>query len=160
MSYLDALILASLRPVCFITSIEMKNVPVLGLLTELGGCLYTERRSKENLRSEVAQLSQALQDGFDIVIFPEGTSTNGTGILPFKRGLLSAAMDAKKSILPITIQYQEINGKKVNTGNRDILCWYGDMYFAPHFFKLILLKSVKIRVRSIHFVASRDLPIS
>lgn len=146
MSYLDALIMAAIRPLCFVTSIEMKETPGLGLLTEVGGCLYVERRTRENIHGEIGQITKALNDGFDVVVFPEATSSNGSKILPFKRALLAGAVQAEKPILPMVLQYEEIDGKKVDSTNRDSLCWYGDMEFTPHFVAMMKHKKIRIRV--------------
>lgn len=146
MSYLDALIMASIRPMCFVTSMEMREATGLGLLTEVGGCLYVERRSKENIHGEINEIVEALQDGLDVVVFPEATSTNGEKILPFKRALLSAAVGAQKPLLPMVIQYESLDGAAFTTQNRDALCWYGSMDFLPHFLNLMKYKSIRIRV--------------
>lgn len=147
MSWLDALILASLYPACFITSYEMKETPVLGLLTELGGCLYTERRNRENIKGEVDEIAGALREGFSIVIFPEATSTNGERVLPFKRSLLASAVHAKTPVLPLVIQYESLDGEKVTKANRDALCWYGDMTFGPHFYNMMRFRNIGIKVK-------------
>lgn len=162
MSYIDALIMAYVDPMCFVTSMEMKEAPVLGLLTEVGGCLYVERRSKENLHNEIFEITDALSTGFHVVIFPEATSTDGSKILPFKRPLLTAAVQSQRPILPMVIQYEEINDEKVTSKNRDKLCWYGSMGFAPHFFSMLRLKKIRIRVKilpeiSVNPASTRDI---
>ena len=155
LSYLDAMLFFHILPTCFVTSMEMKNTFFLGLMTELGGCLYVERRTRENIQNEIKEISQALIDNFDVTIFPEATSTNGESILPFKRSLLKAAIDAKVPILPVTINYDKIDGIEVSKNNRDGLCWYGDMTFAPHFFQLTKYKNIQIRI-----TAHEEIPTS
>lgn len=147
LSYLDALILGAMRPVCFITSQEMRKAPGLGQILQMAGCVFVERRNKQNIKGEIGEIVEALQDGFNVVVFAEATSTNGAQVLPFKRSLLAAAVESKKPILPLCIQYEEIDGKKVNSQNRDLLCWYGTMDFAPHFYALAGLNKIKIRVK-------------
>jgi 1-acyl-sn-glycerol-3-phosphate acyltransferase len=147
MSYIDAMVMAAIRPMCFVTSQEVRETPVLGQITELGGCLFVERRSKENIRNEIGEIGMALQQGFHVVIFPEGTSSDGSKVLPFKRSLLVSAIDSLSPILPMVIQYEEIGSEKVSAKNRDALCWYGKMSFGPHFFALMALRRIKIRVK-------------
>lgn len=147
LSYLDAVIVASLAPVAFVTSMEMRAVPVLGLITELGGCLYVDRKSKTNIHNEISGMVEALRQGFHVVIFPEATSTNGSKVLGFKRPLFAAALHARKNVLPIVIQYEELDGAPVTAANRDALCWYGDMGFGPHFLKLTSHRSLKVRLK-------------
>ena len=146
LSYLDPLLISSIEPTCFVTSMDMREVPVLGLLTEIGGCLYVNRKDKSNITKEIENITAGLQQGFHVAIFPEATSTNGSKVLPFKRSLLSAAVQAQKDILPFVIQYESIDGELVNSKNRDSLCWYGDMGFAPHFFGLMKKNCIRIRV--------------
>ncbi len=147
MSWLDALIVSAISPTSFVTSREIRETPVLGLITELGGCLYVERRNKENIHHEIREITQALRHGSHVVIFPEATSTDGSAIRPFKRPLLTAAVDAQRNILPMVIQYERINGHPVTVRNRDLLCWYGDMTFPPHYWAMMGCRSIGIRVK-------------
>jgi 1-acyl-sn-glycerol-3-phosphate acyltransferase len=147
LSYLDGVLIPTFLPTTFVTSIEMRQVPVLGLITELGGCLYVERRSKDNIHSEISGIAEALRQGFNVVIFPEATSTNGEQVRPFKRPLFAAAAQALVPVLPLVIQYESIDGEPVTRNNRDYLCWYGDMGFGGHFLKLAMRKNIRIRIK-------------
>lgn len=147
MSYLDGVIMSMFRPTSYVTSIEMREAPLLGLITELGGCLYVERRNKENIHNEISGLAEALKAGFNVVVFPEATSTNGEAVKPFKRPLFAAAAKAVVPVLPVVIQYDEMDGAPVTRANRDYLCWYGDMSFGPHFVKLAMRKNIRIRIK-------------
>lgn len=147
MSYLDGVIMAAFREGAFVTSMEMRAAPVLGIITELGGCLYVERRSKENIHNEISSIEVALKQGFNVIVFPEATSTNGTKVIPFKRPLFAAAAKALCPVLPAVIQYELIDGKPVTTTNRDKLCWYGKMDFAPHFFSLLSHGRIRVRLK-------------
>jgi 1-acyl-sn-glycerol-3-phosphate acyltransferase len=69
---LDILLLASVKPTLFVTSVEMKNTPFLGLLTEMGGCLYVERRDRSNIRNEMSEIRHALENGLSVALYPEG----------------------------------------------------------------------------------------
>jgi 1-acyl-sn-glycerol-3-phosphate acyltransferase len=71
------------------------------------------------------------------MLFPEGTSTNGDTVKEFRTSLFETAVLAKCPILPICIKYKTIDGKEISPENRDLLYWYGDMEFAPHFMKLL-----------------------
>jgi lyso-ornithine lipid O-acyltransferase len=147
LSYLDAILMTNFRETSFVTSMEIRSTPVLGLITELGGCLYVERRSKEKIHLEIAEIENALKAGFNVVVFPEATSTNGEKVLPFKRPLFLAAVRAKVPVLPIVIQYESIDDKPVTKENRDALCWYGDMGFGKHFLQLNTFKKIGVRLK-------------
>lgn len=146
LSYLDILILAGHMRLCFVTSVEMKETPFLGHITFFGGCLYVERRSKENLSAEIKEITRALQEGHNVVVFPEATSTNGEAVLRFRSPLFQSAIDAGAPVLPIAINYTKIDGAPVTLRNRDRVCWYGDMTFHGHFTDIITAKSIEVQV--------------
>lgn len=156
LSYLDAILMAYFRKTSFVTSMEIRATPLLGIITELGGCLYVERRSKENIHLEIAQIEQALKDGFNVVVFPEATSTNGEKVLPFKRPLFLAAVRAKVPVLPVVIQYNKINEEPVRRDNRDFLCWYGDMSFGSHFLKLCSFRRLEFTLKVLPEIPIKD----
>lgn len=145
-SYLDIAILTSIRPLLFITSNEMKNTPFLGQLTQLGGSLYTDRKKFTGIMGEIKNFASFLADGFNVVLFPEATSTDGKQLRPFKKSLLQVAIQAEKPILPICIKYVTSQGNPITDENRDNFYWYGDMAFLPHFMRLIKTKNTKIEV--------------
>ncbi|HPS38452.1 MAG TPA: lysophospholipid acyltransferase family protein [Candidatus Cloacimonadota bacterium] len=136
-SYTDIMVLSSIRPFSFITSVEMGSNPFLGDITRLGGSLYTNRKKFVSLPAEIENFAEALRQGFNVVLFAEGTSTDGSDIRPFRSSLFEMAIKSQADILPVCINYTTINGEPRSEANRDILCWYGDMSFAPHFWRLL-----------------------
>lgn len=146
LSYLDVLVHASLRPACFVTSVEIRDTPVLGQICKMAACVFVERRNRENLSNEIIEVTHSLRHGINVTIFPEATSTNGENVLRFKRPLFQAAIDANVPIIPMTINYKRIDGEKTTLDNRDIVCWYGDMEFFPHLWKVLQHKSFDITV--------------
>ena len=134
LSYLDLLIVASQRPVTFVTSHEIRETLGLGWITQLAGCIYVERRNKANLPNEVKEIREALEYGLDVVVFPEATSTNGESVLRFRRPLFAAARLSSREVAPFCLNYRKIDNDDVTRANRDRLCWYGDMPFVSHLF--------------------------
>jgi lyso-ornithine lipid O-acyltransferase len=145
-SYTDIMVLASLYPMLFITSREMGNTPFLGQLTHLGGSLYTDRRHIATLKNEINAITAVLSEGFNLGLFPEGTSYNGDTVHPFKKSLFESAIRSKTPIQPICIKYISIDGKPFDLSNRDQICWYGDMAFVPHFPNLMKLKEIVVEI--------------
>lgn len=145
LSYLDIMIIASRIPTMFVTSMSIKRTPFLGQICTLAGCLFVDRRSRNNRSNELEQLEQALRNGHNVTIFPEATSTNGERIKQFKMALYQSAISSQTPILPLCLNYYALNYHPLNSVNRDILFWYDDMSFFPHFWKM--LKSKKIHVR-------------
>jgi 1-acyl-sn-glycerol-3-phosphate acyltransferase len=156
LSYLDILLFASYKPMCFVSTVEVRNTPVLGQLAAAGGCVFVERRSRENIKQEIETIASALRDGHNMIFFPEGTSTNGSSVLPFKRPLFAPAQQARVPVIPAVVQLLEIDGQKVTARNRDLLCWYGDMDFAPHLFALAGLKRVKVVLKILPEIPARE----
>ena len=136
-SYTDIMMLSAIHPFSFITSVEMGENPFLGDITKLGGSLYTNRKQFVSLPAEIENFAKALRDGFNVVLFAEGTSTDGSDVRPFRSSLFEMAIKAERDILPICIKYLTIDGEPRNRENADIVCWYGDMAFAPHFWRLM-----------------------
>jgi len=146
MGMLDILSINAFLPCLFVTSYELKETPVVGWLTEAGGCLFVERRSRQNIFNEVKNIAEALSQGVSVCIFPEAQSTNGEQVLPFKKSLLVAAAESQVPILPITINYLTIDDRLVTTENRDYICWYGDQSFLGALWRLLTNWSMHIEL--------------
>ncbi|HND85557.1 MAG TPA: lysophospholipid acyltransferase family protein, partial [Pseudobdellovibrionaceae bacterium] len=112
MGFIDILFLASQIPMTFVTSVEMRDTPFLGWITDMGGCLYVERRSRSSILRELEHIAQALKEGFRIVLYPESVSTNGEQVLPFKRTLLMSAAMAGVPIQPVVVNFKSIDGEE------------------------------------------------
>lgn len=145
-SYLDILILASIMPLLFITSVEVQKTFFMGFISTLGGSLFVERRNKAGIRKELALLQETVNMGFSICLYPEGTSSNGEDLLPFKSSLFQTAVDSRIDILPVCIRYLTLDGEPITPGNRDRLFYYGHISFFPHIFKLPFIRSAAVRV--------------
>ena len=144
LSYTDILVIASHHPCAFVTSLEMKNAPFLGQLITLAGCLFVNRKNKSKINDEINKLRLALISGISVVFFPEATSTDGGEVLRFKRPLFESSIATQTPILPLTINYHRISGDSFSVKNRDLVCWYGDMNFFPHFLSLLNQESIEV----------------
>ncbi|MGE0633889.1 MAG: lysophospholipid acyltransferase family protein, partial [Pseudobdellovibrionaceae bacterium] len=145
MGFMDILSMASIMEGVFVTSQEMKETPVLGKICEMGGCIFIERRSREQIPNEIRVLGNHLKENLNIILFPEGTSGDGSRILPIKKSFVLAGQGTGKNILPVVINYKKINGKiPMSHQFRDYLCWYGDMGFGSTFWKMTEIESVDV----------------
>jgi lyso-ornithine lipid O-acyltransferase len=149
MSYLDILTLSSIQPCVFVTSADMGEQLGLGHLCELGGSIFIERRHRGHIDRDIKVIADCLSEGFNVVLYPEGTSTDGSKVLPFKKSLLMAATKAGVNIQPICLKYTHINGEPFSEKNRDLVCWYGDTGFFPHFKRICAVDSVRVEL---HFL--------
>lgn len=146
MSYIDILVLSSIQPCVFVTSVDLGEQFFLGPMAEMGGSIFVERRHRGQINRDINVMTETLKAGHNVVIYPEGTSSNGERVLPFKKSLLMSAVQAGVDILPLTLKYVEIDGEPFCEKNRDRICWYGDMPFFPHFLSLMKTRSVRAQL--------------
>nr|HPI40738.1 lysophospholipid acyltransferase family protein [Pseudobdellovibrionaceae bacterium] len=138
--FLDVLVSNSLFPMFFVTSLEMRETPFLGLLTDFGGCLYVDRKNRSNIHKELEEMIYFLKSGYQVVLYPEATSSNAEQILPFKRTLLSSAAIAEVPIQPVVFNVIKVNGEPFSLKWRDHVCWYGEMPFMTSVLRIFSLK--------------------
>jgi 1-acyl-sn-glycerol-3-phosphate acyltransferase len=144
--YLDGIILGSLFPVIFVSKREVKRWPLVGQWTTLCGTVFINRQKKGLIPLAVKEISRRLKEGANILLFPEGSATNGERMLPFQTAPFAAPLRSRAIIVPVTLTYQSIEGQPVSAVNRDLIYCYGSMAFAPHFMKLIGLRQVEVMV--------------
>lgn len=155
MSYLDVLIFSAKVPSVFVTSVDMGQVFFLGTLAEMGGSIFVERRSRHRVDQDLSNMTNTLRNGFNIVIYPEGTSTDGQKLLPFKKSLLMSAVDSEREIVPVALKYMSVDGEPFGKANADKVCWYGDMTFADHFLGLLKHREVKVQLQFLDPISSK-----
>jgi len=146
-SYLDILIAGAVFPVLFVSRHDVKYWPLLGTIAWVRGSIFVDRSitgSKE--RPYVKQIIDYLEKGFNVIIFPEGTTSNGDGVMPFKKTVFSCPVRAEVPILPISIRYTHIDNRRFSESNRDRVCWYGDMTFPDHFWSVLQLRRVDVTI--------------
>jgi 1-acyl-sn-glycerol-3-phosphate acyltransferase len=150
MSYIDILIIASRYPAIFVTSQEVADDPVLGLITRAAGCLYVERRHPFRLPSEIAAMREFLKMGISVAFFPEGTTTDGKSILKFKSPLFEASVGLPDiKVKTLCLVYSHANGEALNDTHADRIFYYGDMTFAEQFKKLLSLQSIDVTLEEV-----------
>lgn len=142
LSYLDVLVLFSHYPSLFVTSVEIRETPILGRICRLAGCFFVERRKEKRNDStkndELHLMKVKLTQGNNIFLFPEGTSSDGSQVLPFKNTFFQLAIDTETQVRPICIKY---------TGpNAHVSPWYGDMTFLDHLIKVCCQKEIQVEL--------------
>jgi 1-acyl-sn-glycerol-3-phosphate acyltransferase len=145
-SYLDVIIIASIIPTLFVAKKDVQSWPIFGWLASLGGTLYIDRNKFRGAINSIEEIEKSLLNHISVNVFPEGTSSNGEAIFPFRPTLFSAALAAKSAVLPLSINYNKINSIIVDKSNRDIICWYGDMTFTNHFWELLGADSIEVSI--------------
>lgn len=147
-SYIDVFVLGRL-PAYFIAKAEVASWPVLGTLAQFQNTLFIERKSGR-AKQQLAILQNHLEQANSLTLFPEGTSTNGVYVAPFKSTLLESAnlqSGRKVAIQPVTVAYTHYNGELISDqGTRDHYAWYAKMPFLSHFLGLMPRKKVDARI--------------
>src|SRR5688572_19235017 len=145
-SYVDGIVLGSIFPIVFVSKREVKSWPIVGQWNILCGSVFINRQEKDEVGSLVKEMTRKLKQEANILLFPEGTSTNGEKLLPFQTVPLAAPLRSRSIIVPVTVAYRSIDDELVTAANRDLIYWYGDMDFVSHFWKLLALRSVEVLV--------------
>lgn len=132
LSYLDILILAAAMPCFFVAKIEIGGWPFFGYAARISGAIFLNRSSRKSAVSVASQMSERFKLPIPVVLFPEGTSTDGRRVLPFHPRLIDPATSARAPITAAALRYVIDDG----TPERE-LCWFGDALFATHLVKAL-----------------------
>lgn len=134
LSYVDVLLLWSALDCVFLAKSEVERWPLIGFLARIGGTRFVDRRRPSDLLRVGAELRSLLQSGRGIAIFPEGTSSDGARVLAFKPPLFEVALRAGLPARCATLSYRTPPGE---ASARETVCWWGEMEFLPHFWRLL-----------------------
>ncbi len=146
LGYLDVLVLSSITPAVFVAKREVKSWPVAGWLAQLAGTLFVNRERRMQVGEVNGEIQAALDTGALVTVFPEGTSWNGTEVLPFKSPLLEPAVNSKH---PLAVSYLHYEMDEMNEGGdaSEEICYWGDHTFFPHLLNLLSKRRFRISVR-------------
>jgi len=134
--YADVCTIGGLFPSIFAARHDMRTWPMFGALAASGATIFINRDNKRAGYRGVAQVAAALRAGATVVAFPEGTSTDGSGLLPFRTGVFQAAVDAGAAVVPAAIRYLAVDGEPVTDANRDVVGWFRGENFLVHIVRL------------------------
>src|SRR6476659_1557643 len=141
-SWADILVIGSLAPVAFIAKREVASWPLVGIAAKLQRTVFVDRTRRHQAGEAVADIVKRLKDGVSVVLFAEGTSSDGNRVLPFRSALLGAVEEASTHagntlIQPMSISYTGLHGIPMGRQHRPLVAWYGDLDFMPHIRTLI-----------------------
>jgi 1-acyl-sn-glycerol-3-phosphate acyltransferase len=139
LSYLDVLVLSSISAAVFVSKSEVRHWPVFGWLARRAGTLFIERAKRGDVARVNDEAERLLESGALLVVFPEGTSSDGREVLPFKSALLEPIVGRRHPLAVAHLSYEVDEGD----AGEDV-CYWGDMTFGPHLLKLL----TKGRVRA------------
>jgi len=142
LSYLDVLILSAAMPCFFVAKMEISGWPIFGKAAHVSGTIFLDRTSHSSAMSVADQMSERLKQPIPVLLFPEGTSTDGTQVIPFHPRLIDPATAAGIPITTAAIFYVLEDG----TPEME-LCWYGDESFVTHLKKVLGVAGFEAKVR-------------
>jgi 1-acyl-sn-glycerol-3-phosphate acyltransferase len=132
LSYLDVIIISAAMPCFFVAKMEIGNWPYFGKAARTGGTIFVDRSSLASAMSVAEQISERLSLPVPVLLFPEGTSTDGAEVLRFHSRLIDPATTAGAPITAAALRYVIEGGVEERE-----LCWYGDEPFATHLWKVL-----------------------
>jgi 1-acyl-sn-glycerol-3-phosphate acyltransferase len=124
LSYLDIWMIPKYAITVFVAKIEVKRMPLIGWGASAVNTVYVHRNSKQSRQDTKNEISDRIRKGRSVIIFPEGTTGDGKGLLPLKPGMFHNAAEEGFPIIPVAIYYE----------NPD-LAWVGDDNMGAHFFR-------------------------
>lgn len=148
LSYLDILVLVSLMPAVFVAKSEVKHWPVFGWFATRAGTLFVIRSRRSDVVRMNQEIEAKLARGDVLVLFPEGTSWDGSRVLPFKSSLLEPVIGSAHPLTVAHISYTLADGDVAND-----VCYWGDATFFPHMLKLMTKRCV---VACVHFAPVKN----
>jgi 1-acyl-sn-glycerol-3-phosphate acyltransferase len=98
------------------------------------------------VRCQTTSIQIQLEKSENLILFPEGTSSDGRWVLPFKTSLFAAPTLANAPVQPITIRYTHVNGIPITYSMRHFFSWYGNMELGPHLWTALSLGTLDIEV--------------
>ncbi len=147
LSYLDIIIISAAMPCFFVSKIEVGGWPFFGKAARSGGTIFLDRSSRESANSVAEQMTERFKLPIPVLLFPEGTSTDGRQVLRFHSRLIDPATSAGVPITAAAIRYTIGGGVEERE-----LCWYGDEGFPGHLWKVLGVTGFAARL---HFGAPR-----
>ncbi len=140
LSYLDIMLYAAVRPLRFVAKSEVRRWPLVGILASLGGTIFVEREHSLQVGQAARQIEQSLREGVPVLLFPEGTSSDGSSVLPFRSPLFDPAIRAGACVTAAAIRYH------ADDAAENEVTYWGDMVFLPHAFRTLCLESLAAEI--------------
>jgi 1-acyl-sn-glycerol-3-phosphate acyltransferase len=138
LSYLDILVFSAALPCVFVSKAEVQRWPIFGRYARWAGSVFVRRHDRADAARANVSVTDSLRNGVPVVLFPEGTTTNGDRILRFHSTMLQPAIEAEALITPCAIRYELDDGN----ASKEV-CWWGDMPLLSHFRNLLGKKVIR-----------------
>lgn len=151
-SWLDICIITAVTPVVFVAKQEVAGWPLFGWLAKLQRTIFIDRERRQKTGDAAQEIAGRLLDGDAVVLFAEGTSSDGVRVLPFRSALIGAVHHAlgastqhtRVTVQPLSLAYTRIDGVPVGRGLRERVAWYGDADLVPHFIGILASGAIDV----------------
>ncbi|MEO8502628.1 MAG: lysophospholipid acyltransferase family protein [Acidobacteriota bacterium] len=142
--YVDVFLLGAAMPCTFVSRGDVARWPLIGLVCRMAGVLFVDRQRRADTPRAARALDEALVAGRTVVLFPEGTSSSGEAVLPFRSALLDGAARSAIAVRVATLAYRTLPGwPPASTA----VAWHGDAAFPPHLWTLAAMPRVDAYLR-------------
>jgi lyso-ornithine lipid O-acyltransferase len=135
-SWVDIVVIGSVTPVAFVAKSEVRKWPLVGITAKMQRTVFVDRNRRHQAAAAVNEIVKRIASGTSVVLFAEGTSSDGNRVLPFRSALLGAIERAAAQggilIQPMSISYTNLHGIPMGRRHRPLVAWYGDLDFMPH----------------------------
>lgn len=138
LSYLDIVVYGTIAPMTFVSKHDVIYWPLFGQWAAMCGTLFIKRDRKGHVIDVGKQMENVLRTNLPLVLFPEGTSSNGETVLPFKSSLFQPAVEHAWPVTPMRITYQLANGSVA-----DEIAYWGDMTLLPHLLNVFTKRKIQ-----------------
>jgi lyso-ornithine lipid O-acyltransferase len=142
LGYVDILVLGSVCPAVFVAKSDVDSWPVFGWLARNAGTIFVSRDQPAQVPSQLRKMEEPLAQGHPVILFPEGTSSDGNRVLPFRSSLLESAVRSGLPVTPAALSY-DLHGDGVAG---DEVAYWGDHTLVPHLVNLLSKKAFTARL--------------
>jgi lyso-ornithine lipid O-acyltransferase len=153
-SWLDITVLSAVAPVSFVAKHEVASWPFVKWLAKLQRSVFVDRTRRSEVTDKANEILERLEDGDHVVLFAEGTSSDGNGVVPFKTPLFAAVKPTRGEPLgadlcaqTLALTYTKLHGLPLCRRGRPVVAWYGDMDLASHAWRLLGLGPLDAQIR-------------
>lgn len=151
-SWLDIPVLSAVAPISFVAKKEVGTWPFVSTLARLQRSVFVDRTRRTAVGDTTSEIMARLQAGDAIVLFAEGTSSDGNHVLPFRSALIGAVHHAigssthhdRVTVQPLSLAYTGLSGLPLGRAGRNRVAWYGDLDLVPHLVRLCAAGAIDV----------------
>jgi 1-acyl-sn-glycerol-3-phosphate acyltransferase len=149
-SWLDIPVISAIMPIAFVAKREVASWPIVGIAAKLLRTVFVDRTRRLQTSEVNSEIARRLTEGDPVVLFAEGTSSDGNRVLEFRSALIGAVtqLDSAHEVMlqPLSIGYTHVQGVPMGRRLRPLVAWYGDIDFTPHFTQFLRRGAVDVVV--------------